>query len=241
MGITIAVPDVHGRLDLMLDVVWKAEAAYPDGGTMVFLGDYIDRGRAGKQVLDTLMKGSLNPKWKWIALRGNHEEIMAAVWMGQAQASWWQGNGGGPTWESFGMTPGGSYQLRDFIPRSYIEWIWALPLWHEDEHRVFVHAAVDRNKDLDATDPEVLTWKLYGKTDAYGYKGKHVVHGHHAHPKNPRTWGARTALDTGVYLTGRLVAGVFDDAVPGPPVAFLEAIGKPDFVVQETQYMEDTV
>jgi serine/threonine protein phosphatase 1 len=239
MGVTIAVPDIHGRHDLMMDVLAKADVAYPEGGTVVFLGDYIDRGPSGKQVLDTLIAGSPDPKWKWIALRGNHEEIMAACWMGQAQPSWWEGNGGGPTWESFGMQRRKSYLLRDLIPRSYIEWIWALPLWHEDEHRVFVHAATDRTKPLEATDPEVLTWKLYGKTDAYGYRGKHVVHGHHAHAKNPRTWGARTALDTGVYVTGRLVAAVFDDARPGPPVAFLEAIGRPDFVVPETHYMDE--
>jgi serine/threonine protein phosphatase 1 len=58
MGKTFAVPDIHGRFDLLQGALVKIEAA-ADGGTVVFLGDYIDRGPQSKQVFGRLMAGRL--------------------------------------------------------------------------------------------------------------------------------------------------------------------------------------
>jgi serine/threonine protein phosphatase 1 len=66
-------------------------------------------------------------------------------------------------------------------------WVDALPLWHEDAHRVYVHAGVpDEQLDLEWQDPQQLLWMRYpgrrqGRGADYGWRGRHVVHGHQPH------------------------------------------------------------
>jgi serine/threonine protein phosphatase 1 len=50
-----AVPDLHGRRDL-LDAAIAAIAAH-GGGEVVFLGDYIDRGPDSRGVVERLLAG----------------------------------------------------------------------------------------------------------------------------------------------------------------------------------------
>ena len=61
-----------------------------------------------------------------------------------------------------------------------------------------------------------MQWMIYSRNDSGGWKGKHVVHGHHQFADGPHQWlsektGGRTDLDCWAYHTGRLVIGVFDD------------------------------
>ena len=80
MPYTFAVGDIHGchdELDRLLDII---EHGWP-GGTVVFLGDYVDRGPDSRAVVKRIMAGPSSSAWRWIALKGNHEELMVrAQW-----------------------------------------------------------------------------------------------------------------------------------------------------------------
>jgi serine/threonine protein phosphatase 1 len=181
------------------------------GGTVVFLGDYVDRGPQSRGVLERLMAGPKMSGWRWIALKGNHEEIMVAASRGCSTAPPWHMLGGEQTLRSFDGS----------IPDAILDWADRLPLLHVDAHRIFVHAGIDEAVALEAQSPRTLLWKrpIPGVIEDFG--GRHLVHGHTPLDENPRTTGSRTNIDTGCVFGGRLTAAVFEDQRPGPPVRFL--------------------
>lgn len=224
MSKTFAVADLHGRHDLLVAAIERIEQSSHSGGTIVFTGDYVDRGPASRQVVETLMAGPQTPGWKWVCLQGNHEEIMMAGCLGVLH--WWLPNGGGATLISYGAKDGGS--ARDaiaLVPEEHLSWMYDLPLYYEDAHRVFVHAGVDETLDLADTPSKFLQWHRYERDYPYGYRGKHVVHGHEQYEDGPVLHAGRSDFDTFAWYTGRLVVGVFDDAVPGGPVSTIEIVG----------------
>jgi len=224
MSKTFAVADLHGRHDLLVAAIERIEQSSHSGGTIVFTGDYVDRGPASRQVVETLMAGPQTPGWNWVCLQGNHEEIMMAGCLGVLH--WWLPNGGGATLVSYGAREGGS--ARDaiaLVPEEHLSWMYDLPLYYEDAHRVFVHAGVDETLDLADTPSKFLQWHRYDREYPHGYRGKHVVHGHEQYEDGPVLHSGRSDFDTFAWYTGRLVVGVFDDAAPGGPVSTIEIVG----------------
>ncbi len=135
-------------------------------------------------------------------------------------AKWWMKHGGDQTLLSYGA-PRGEADL-SVVPVSHLDWIAALPLMHVDQHRIFVHAGVDPDLPLERQDREHLVWKRYRDSDERGHGERHVVHGHHPFQDGPLRKRGRTDLDTLAWRTGRLVVGVFDDAIPGGPIDLIE-------------------
>lgn len=71
MGL-IAIGDIHGcaiTMDALLDRIQPG----PDD-TLIFIGDYIDRGPDSKGVIDRLIR--LREEQECVFLRGNHEELL---------------------------------------------------------------------------------------------------------------------------------------------------------------------
>lgn len=226
---TFNIADMHGRHDLLVDAIRRIEEASPSGGTVVFTGDYVDRGPASRQVIETLMAGPSDPeRWTWVCLRGNHEEIMLAGCMGALQ--WWMPNGGGATLISYGAVQGGdAREALSLVPEEHLRWITSLPLMHIDKHRLFVHAGVQSGVPIEDQDEQKNTWMLYpdGAEDEYtdGDLSWHVVHGHHQHEDGPLLFKGRSNFDTFAWFTGRLVIGVWDDDKAGGPVSTITVQG----------------
>lgn len=226
MSLTFAIADLHGRFDLLVSALHEIGdygAKYDGPHTVVFLGDYIDRGPKSRAIIERLMRGPVGA-WKWIVLKGNHEGIMLA-WL-RRKISWddWSINGGGATLISYGQSEG-EQPRRDVVPTEHIQWLERLPFLHVDQHRVFVHAGVDPTIALDQQTEVTLTWLIYPDGFVDGHGDRHVVHGHHQHAHGPELFAGRTNLDTFAWRTGRLVVGVFDDAKPGGPIDFIEVRG----------------
>lgn len=226
MSKTYAIADLHGRRDLLQDALEAIAKHAPEPGTIVMLGDYIDRGPDSKGIIDRLMAG-LSDGWKLVCLQGNHEDIMLQTLCLPLDPRWWISNGGGATLVSYGHATSGEY-TPNVVPQEHIDWLKSLPLMHVDKHRVFVHAGVDPTIPLDEQTDHTLQWSLYPDGFADGHGSRHVVHGHHQFEDGPMLFSGRTDLDTFAWATGRLVVGVFDDDVPGGPIDLIEVIGAPD-------------
>jgi serine/threonine protein phosphatase 1 len=233
---TYVIADLHGRFDL-LTKAYDAISEHAGGafapGTLVHLGDYVDRGWESRQVIDWLKEDAvLPPAWRRVCLRGNHEDIMVETLTTGIRPDWWISNGGGRTLISYGHEREGSYDP-SCVPEGDIEWLRKLPRVHTDKHRIYVHAGLQPDIPLAQQNDEKMGWMLYpngaqdGHTGKDEHFGKHVVHGHHQHGEGPLRFTGRTNLDTFAWYTGRLVVGVFDDAVPGGPVDLLEVKGDP--------------
>jgi len=154
MSRTYAIPDIHGRFDLLeATVAMVTSHAAGCTGTVVTLGDYIDRGPSSRQVVECLRSWALDG-FEIINLKGNHETMMLAVCEARAELSWWIRNGGGETLESYGESAVAP-NLRN-LPPTQLNWIASLPMVHADRHRVYVHAAVDPEVTLRSQNEETL-------------------------------------------------------------------------------------
>lgn len=226
---TYVIADIHGRLDLLVRALQIIEADAGGIGKVIVLGDFIDRGPDSAGVIQLLMSG--HPEI--LVLQGNHEAMMLTCLDQPHRISWWLGNGGTQTLQSYGYEQGDSLKPLK-IPAEHLDWLSNLPITYEDQDRIYVHAGVPFDQPLQDVSVETLQWMLYrdgGEVyqDAEYYddrghiSGKHIVHGHHQSLDHPLLKPHRTNLDSFAWYTGRLAIGVFDDRVPGGPVRVLEA------------------
>lgn len=220
-----AIADLHGRYDLLdksLNAIKEhAGENYGETCKIITLGDYVDRGPDSAKIIQSLMDFQSFEGVSMTCLKGNHEAMMVQTVTQPLMPDWWIGNGGDATLKSYGWGgPPYSIHAYDVVPKAHIEWMASLPIFYETEKQLFVHAGIPQfGMNLPPKRPhnyEQMMWMLYGKTDSGGWKGKHVVHGHHQFEDGPHQWlnpktGGRTDLDTWAYHTGRIVIGVFDD------------------------------
>jgi serine/threonine protein phosphatase 1 len=215
-----AVGDIHGRLDLLNELMElvradaKATSAAPQ---LVFLGDYVDRGPDSKGVLDRLIEiGQERPDA--VFLKGNHEEAMLAFLTDPREYEDWLGWGGAETLESYGVSSPWTREcgdiaadLADRLPKSHVEFLESLKLTHTLGDYIFVHAGLKPGVALDAQEEDDLLWirSEFHNMRRSQRPDKIVVHGHHAHSK-PVDKGWRVCVDSGACFTGRLTALVIE-------------------------------
>jgi serine/threonine protein phosphatase 1 len=218
MSLTYAVGDIHGSLAKLRSLMAACEAhAAGRPMTLVFVGDYIDRGPDSRGVVDYLLARQARPGERVVALMGNHEAMALAAIDGRVPPRLWLAQGGLATLESYGVARPGD------LPRRHLDWLRALPLSHDDGRRFFVHAGIDPGTPLDAQDEKDLLWIREPFLSHGGDYGRLIVHGH-----TPLTTGVaelrnnRLNLDTAAVYGGPLTAAVFDD-LQTAPVAFLQA------------------
>lgn len=163
-----AVPDIHGRFDLLQILLGKLflDEGFHHGGPdkIIFLGDYVDRGPESMEVIDGLMRMQQGDPEHVICLRGNHEKLFTdAVLMKvgiYAFNHWREWNGGQATIDSFA----GLYSPR------YINWILSRPTVHKEHGFVFTHAPL----------PNDNRRKLYGKLEGDPFDEDECIWSSHA-------------------------------------------------------------
>lgn len=70
-----AIGDIHGNFVALKNLVECISPTKKD--TVIFLGDYVDRGASTKEVIEYVIK--LREKTNVISLRGNHEVMMQTI------------------------------------------------------------------------------------------------------------------------------------------------------------------
>jgi len=102
-----AIGDIHGRADLLKPLLLQIEVdckLYPSRRSIVvFVGDYIDRGPASRDVLDLLL-GCEQTK-EAVFLRGNHNTFVHRFMSEPAVLDEWRLWGGLETLVSYGLKP----------------------------------------------------------------------------------------------------------------------------------------
>ena len=102
--LTYAVGDIHGRHDLLIAApAWIAQQAERRGGSkIIFLGDYIDRGAASREVIETLIQRPSRQADTFTCLMGNHEAMLLDGLDDPNAYRHWLRNGGDSTLRSYG-------------------------------------------------------------------------------------------------------------------------------------------
>lgn len=211
-----AIGDIHGCHDQLLVLLAKIKAhAGRKPYLGIFLGDYVDRGPKSREVVNQV-KGLVTGRGghgKWIALKGNHEDMLVGAAGNLSDRQMWVNNGGVQTLESY------KDHMDDL--RVHAEWMKGLPLLHETENHVFVHAGLSPRYKIAEQPEEVLLWIRNWQGDDPDF-GKHVVYGH-TPDKKPFLLKNSSGLDTGAFYYGTLSCGVFDETKNSGPVEILQA------------------
>jgi serine/threonine protein phosphatase 1 len=216
-----AIGDVHGRLDLLHQVICAIEEDlihYPCRVHLrVFLGDYIDRGAESREVVDTLIElARLRPT---VCLAGNHE-LMALKWMTEPQLQEdWLRLGGRETLRSYGVNPvrkGGRPAPAEEVAIAFAsalgahaKFLSALPTTFAIGDYFFVHAGVRPHVPLCWQAVEDLVQIREPFLSFEGEFGRMVVHGH-TPVAEADIRPNRINLDTGAYHSSRLTCMVFE-------------------------------
>lgn len=249
---TFAIGDIHGdlaQLDRLLELLPELNAQ----DTLVFLGDYLDRGPNAAGVIQRVMTLQRESTAKVICLRGNHEE----GWLKTISGEWPQfvlppHNGCRETMESYigrKLQSTGTLPVKEdfdllltggFFPKEVIDWMVALPYWYEDDHAIYVHAGLPEDDEGGFTHPSALPEKrrdqlLWLRSRAFfeDYRGKLVVFGHTITDLLPPALSSFTPDLTDDLWVGPAALGVDTACGKG---GFLTAVELPLMRVYESRY-----
>ena len=73
-------------------------------GAIVTIGDYVDKGPHSRQVIDRLLAG-VGEGWRLVALKGNHDALMAQALRDPTRMAAWMEKGGDAALASYGGDP----------------------------------------------------------------------------------------------------------------------------------------
>jgi serine/threonine protein phosphatase 1 len=185
---TIAVGDIHGDLEQLYNL-WSRLPELEAGDTIVFLGDYVDRGPDSRGVVEFVRQLHTRTPARVVALMGNHEQILLDAYEeGRCDSLVPPSNGVAATYRSFtGKAIEDSEQfqrmleVRRWLPGDVYDWMKALPLWYEDEYAIYVHAGLGGEGKVwfhpEKSSETALLWMR--EPDFWtGYTGKRIVFGH---------------------------------------------------------------
>ena len=199
---TIAIGDIHGTSSA-LDALLAAVRPTPDD-TLVFLGDYVDRGPDTRGTLERIL--ALRQSLRVVCLRGNHEVMMLAARRSNSERRMWMSVGGAQALASYGKAPGLTGTLDDVPPEHWDFLEKGLLPSHETETHIFVHANVDPGRPLAEQTEEHLYWEFL-QGPVRHISGKTVVVGHSSQRSGqPLDYGSIVCIDTYAYGGGWLTA-----------------------------------
>jgi serine/threonine protein phosphatase 1 len=217
-----AIGDVHGRLDLLEQLLSEIERDRSERPTpktlLVFLGDLIDRGPHSAQVIERLRTYSSDDA-RTVFLLGNHEEVLLRILDGDTSLipSWLQ-FGGRQCLQSYGAdsrrialeTDEKALEIiRGVIPEAHVAFLNSFIDSCRFGDYLFVHAGIRPGVAIDDQQQSDLRWIrepfLFDDTD----HGCVVVHGHTICDEVEERPN-RIGVDTGAYRTGILTALVVE-------------------------------
>ncbi len=187
-GRIFAIGDIHGCLDKLARLTQRIDASRND--TIIFLGDYIDRGPDSAGVIEFLLNFREKSPSNIIFLKGNHEVMLLDYLSGRNQESYLY-YGGVDTSDSYSARYG-----KFSIPEEHLAFLKGLESFYQTEKYFFVHAGLKPGVPiLEQRDSDRLwiRWEFV-KSD-YDW-GKRVIFGHTPFIV-PRIEPNKIGIDTG--------------------------------------------
>jgi serine/threonine protein phosphatase 1 len=197
-----AIGDIHGCLSKLERIISKT-GIDTEEDTLVFIGDYIDRGPDSRGVVDFVL--DLKRKIRTIiCLKGNHEQMFLDYVCLNKNEDLYLSNGGDTTIASYGYrNVRGDRELN--VPDSHMEFFNSLLPCYETDDYIFVHAGLRENVLLKNQNIKDMLWIRHDFIMSSYDFGKTVVFGHTpmSHSK-PLFLPGRIGIDTGAAYGGFL-------------------------------------
>jgi len=196
---TLAIGDIHGNRRALDDLLLKLQSVVQREDTVVFLGDYIDRGPDAKGFLDSILAFKASVPAEVVCLLGNHEDWLLRTYADFTRHSWVLGMEAFDTIASYSreaavelrstledagprLLAGGVALPYDLffsvVPRSHLDFLQTLQPYLRTPDALCVHGGLDPEiADLDQQPRAAFLWGTDDFPDKY--RGPHlVVYGH---------------------------------------------------------------
>jgi serine/threonine protein phosphatase 1 len=196
---TIAVGDVHGNRHALDDLLDQIRGEVGKDDTVVFLGDYIDRGPDSRGCIDSILEFRRDVPAEVVCLLGNHEDWLLRTRHDHGRHSWLLGMEAFDTIRSYSVEAAAvlsaavsdagaelylghrslPYEVFfDAVPQEHMRFFESLRVYHRSEDCVCTHGGLDpRIVDLEEQRREDLIWGAGSFPN--GYQGAEtVVYGH---------------------------------------------------------------
>lgn len=192
---TLAIGDIHGCHIALTTLL--AQVAPRADDRIIFLGDYIDRGPASREVVELLLE--LSGKCRPVFLRGNHEAMILDARDDATKANIWQSSGGFEALISYGAEHNQDWAA--VIPKTHWKFFGHTDRWFETQDHIFVHACLDPEADMDEQPDWLLYWEPVARLKPHR-SGKRIICGH-----SPQRSGQILDLDFALCIDTGAVNG----------------------------------
>jgi serine/threonine protein phosphatase 1 len=200
---TFAIGDLHGEITSLRQLLARMQPTLDD--TLIFLGDYVDRGEDSVAICEELLRlqeqetAGTGPRI--IALRGNHDDAWLEVWTGHGYSKAPVIPSGCAVWEEY----------RDLPPASIERFLVTTSLTYDDECGFYYHAGIAPRLPPQEAGAEVWKWGTGGFHTSSPCYSKPIVFEHYEVVKSlvtPQricmyTAGYRTGVLTAIYMESR--------------------------------------
>jgi serine/threonine protein phosphatase 1 len=210
-GRLFAIGDIHGCVDELAAMV--KSVAPRRGDTVVFVGDYIDRGPSSSEVIDFMLELPRTGA-ECVFLKGNHEDMMLSFlgFAGRYGDSFLL-NGGAQTLESYRIDPEKAANAIERIPGDHVEFFKNLATSYLRPPFLFVHAGIAPARQLEEQSVEDMLW-IRQEFIFYPHQiGATVVFGHTPMRAVMVDLPYKLGIDTGLVYGGKLTCIEFTEGV----------------------------
>ena len=209
------IGDVHGCIVELRHLIDALPLV--DGDTVVFLGDYVDRGPDSHGVVSYLL--SLQARHKtidFVFLKGNHEDMfLSYLGLGGQHGNMFLANGGKATLASYEIDPEkvAPEEMLSVMPVSHVRFFQTLGTHFFMEPFLCVHAGINPEKPwVEQTDEELLWIR-----NTFIYRShtlpQTVLFGHTPQPTVFYDLPYKVGLDTGLVYGNMLTCLEVDEKV----------------------------
>jgi serine/threonine protein phosphatase 1 len=201
MNKIFAIGDVHGCLEKLKELMSKINIDSRND-TLVFIGDYIDRGRFSREVIDYILQ--LQGKYKnLVCLLGNHESMFLRYLDG-VDEDMYLVNGGINSIHSYKISLSDDVERRKSkIPADHQSFLKSLLPYYETKNYIFVHAGLRPGVPMAKQELYDLLWIRYEFMESKNDFGKIVIFGH-TPLEDPLIEKNKIGIDTGAVYGGKL-------------------------------------
>ena len=223
-----AIGDIHGCLDELISLhknILTHEKFNIKNDLLIYLGDYIDRGKNSKEVINQILKLK-DMKIKIINLMGNHEEFMIDFLFNKSNnIEQWLNFGLDQTFKSYDVEvvefikDGFNDEVIDNLRKdvlskmgnNHINFYKELEISFSTEKYLFAHAGIDPKKKLEEQTKRDFLWSRSSEFFHKDFKTeKIIIHGHTPVERVVND-SYRINIDSGCYFSGKLTSVCLND------------------------------